>query len=120
MNNQTIAIIGASNNKEKYGYIILNKLKENNTLLPINPNQSYIEHIRVYKTLKNARNNAKTKIDLVIFVVPPKITNEVLKEVKDLGITKVWLQPGSEDEEAINFCEENNIECIHNQCILLD
>jgi uncharacterized protein len=119
MINQTIAIIGASNNKEKYGNIVFNKLRKNNTVIPINVHESYVEHIKAYKSLTNAKNGSKVRIDLVVFVVPPSITNQVLKEVKELGLKKVWLQPGSEDKEAIEFCEKNKIECIHSQCILL-
>ncbi|MFT4305006.1 MAG: CoA-binding protein [Candidatus Woesearchaeota archaeon] len=34
-------------------------------------------------------------------------------------MNKVWMQPGSESEKAINFCKENNIEVIYNSCIMV-
>ncbi len=44
-----------------------------------------------------------------------------MKEVKKLNISKVWMQPGSESEEVITFCEKNEIE--HNpvgSCIMVE
>jgi predicted CoA-binding protein len=30
-----------------------------------------------------------------------------LEEIKELGIKKVWFQPGAESDEAIEFCIRN-------------
>ncbi len=35
----------------------------------------------------------------------------------NLGIKKVWMQPGSESEKAIKYCEDNKIDAIHNACV---
>jgi len=45
-------------------------------------------------------------------VVPPKVTEEVVKDCEILDITRVWMQPGSESETAIKFCNDNNIAVI--------
>jgi len=58
------------------------------------------------------------KPDVVNLVVQPRVTEEVVKECKRLGIKKVWMQPGSESKKAVNFCLENNIEVIYNICIM--
>jgi predicted CoA-binding protein len=55
----------------------------------------------------------------VIFVTQPKVTEKVLEEVKILGIKNVWLQPGAQSDEAIEFCKKNTIECIHDACIMI-
>jgi predicted CoA-binding protein len=52
-------------------------------------------------------------------VVPPKITEQLVKTCKKLGITKVWMQPGSESETAIKFCEENIIDVVHGVCVMV-
>lgn len=39
-------------------------------------------------------------------ITPPGATLKVLKEAKELGIPSVWLQPGSFDDEVIEFARE--------------
>ena len=113
--NDTYALIGASNNKDKYGYILLNYLKDNDFhIIPVNPKEKEILGIKAYSKLSEIKIN----IDTVIFVVPPMVTEKVLEEVNKLKIKNVWLQPGSESETAIKYCQENNISCIHNACVM--
>lgn len=113
----TYAIVGASNKPEKYGYIVLKDLYLSDfKVIPVNLNEPEVLGLKAYKHLKDIPE----KIDVVIFIIPPKATEEVLKEVFDLGITKVWMQPGSESVKAIEYCEENNIECIFERCIMVE
>ena len=109
------AIIGASNNTEKYGYKVFKDLLDAKyKVIPINPNEKEILWIQVYPTL----STVKEKIDVVIFVTPPIVTEKILEEVKSLGITQVRMQPGAENNTAINFCKDNWIKCIHDACII--
>ena len=71
---------------------------------------------KVYKTLEDVSE----QIDIAVFVVPPKVTESILPIVLKEGIKVVWMQPGSESDRAINFCKENNIECIHNACVMIN
>ncbi|OGU63193.1 MAG: CoA-binding protein [Ignavibacteria bacterium RBG_16_36_9] len=59
------------------------------------------------------------KVDAVIINVPPAQTEKVVREVKQVGINKVWLQQGSQSDEAVRFCKENGIDCVSNECILM-
>jgi predicted CoA-binding protein len=111
------AVVGASKNKEKYGYkVYKNLLDRMFDVIPINPNEEEILDNKVYHTLKDFPGN----IDLVIFVVPPAITLQVLEEVKELGIKEVWFQPGSESPEAIVFCQKNMIKYTEKSCIMIN
>ncbi|MEI6673472.1 MAG: CoA-binding protein [bacterium] len=83
--------------------------------MPINPNEEKILGKKCYPTLSEVNK----KIDVVIFVTQPKITEKILEEVKILGIKNTWLQPGSQSIKAIEFCKKNNIECTHDACIMI-
>lgn len=84
------AVVGASNNEEKYGYKVFKDLLDvGYKVLPINPNEQEILGEKVYPTL----STVKEQIDVVIFVTPPAVTEKVLEEVKVLGIKNVWIQP---------------------------
>ena len=39
-------------------------------------------------------------------ITPPKVTRELLKEAKEVGIPAVWLQPGSFDEEGLEYARK--------------
>jgi predicted CoA-binding protein len=60
------------------------------------------------------------KPDVVNVVVPPKVTEHLVETCKKLGITKVWMQPGSESEKAIKFCEENGINVVYGVCVMVE
>jgi len=112
----TYAVIGASNNQEKYGYKVFKDLLDAGyKVLPINPTEEKILGKKVYPTLSAVKKN----IDRVIFVTQPKVTEKILQEVKTLGIKNVWLQPWSQSDTAIEFCKKNTIECIHDACIMM-
>jgi uncharacterized protein len=111
------AIVGATSNTEKYGYKITKNLLEKEVkIFPINPKGGKILGEKVFTNL----SEIKKRIDWVIFVTPPEITKKVLEEVKELGLKKVWFQPGSESEKAIDFCKENNIDYTYNTCIMVE
>lgn len=116
MNNKKVyALVGASNDPEKYGYKVLNNLKNRGyVVVPVNLKEKKILGLEVSPSL----SRVKEAIDIVVFVVPPAVTVSVLHEVKLLGIKKVWLQPGSESSTAIKYCQENNIECVHDACVM--
>lgn len=110
------AIVGASANVEKYGYKVLKDLTDAGyRVYPINPKGGEILGLRVCETL----DDIGEEINVVIFVVPPAVTEKILPEVKTLGITKVWMQPGSESDAAILYCEENDMTCTHHACIMI-
>lgn len=112
----TYAIIGASNNQEKYGYKVTKDLKEAGyVVVPVNPKGGELFGLRTVTGLAAIDRH----VDVVVFVVPPSVTVSVLHEVLALGITKVWMQPGSESQEAIAFCEQHGIDCVHDMCIMV-
>ncbi len=113
----TIAIVGASNNKEKYGYKVLEDLHNADfKVIPINPKEKEILNLKVFSNL----SSVKDKIDSVVFVTKPEVTLKVLEEVKELGIKDVWMQPGAESGEAIEYCSKNGINCVNNTCIMIE
>jgi len=115
--NNIIAVVGASPNKEKWGWKIFTKLRESGfKVYPVNPKHEKIDNARCYPDLKSLPK----KPDVVITIVPPHITEKVVEQCKKLGIEMVWMQPGSESEEAIKFCRENGIEVVYNACFVVD
>ena len=112
----TYAVVGASNDEEKYGFKVLKDLSDAQyKVIPINPKEDEIYNLKAYASLSAVVD----KIDVLVCVVPPKITYDIVKEAYNLGIDKIWMQPGSESDSAIEFCDKNNMQCIHHMCIMV-
>lgn len=110
------AVVGASPNSEKYGYKIYKHLQSlGKKVYPVHPAAKEIDGEAVYKSLTDIPD----KVAVVDIVVPPQVTERVVEECLNLGITKVWIQPGAESDKAIEFCEKNNMEVVHHQCIMM-
>lgn len=115
--NFTYAVVGASSNPEKYGHKVLKDLlKAGYKAIAINPKGGQILEQPVYPTLADYPD----EIDVVVFVVPPKVTQKVLDQVVQLGIKQVWMQPGSESQAAIDFCQQHQIKVQSQACIMLE
>lgn len=114
-----IALVGASNNPEKYGNKVFLDLKNAGyQVYPINLTEDNIAGEKCYKSITELSKDKK--VDLVITVVPPAITEKIIAECITLKINKVWMQPGSESEKAVKLCEDNSISQIHNMCIMIE
>jgi predicted CoA-binding protein len=110
------AIVGASNNTEKYGHRVLKDLySDGYKVIPVNLREKEILGLKAYENL----SQIPEKIDVAVLIIPPLAALEVLKDVAELKINKVWLQPGSESAEAIPFCNQNDIEVVHDACIMV-
>jgi predicted CoA-binding protein len=111
------AVVGASRDPEKYGYQVYKDLKNAGyEVLAVNPNAEEILGDKCYPSLENL----PVKPDVVDIVVPPKVTEEVVKTCKGLEVTNVWMQPGSESEKAIKFCEQNDIDVVYGVCVMIE
>jgi len=111
------AVVGASRDPKKYGYQVYKNLKNAGyEVYAVNPNAEEILGDKCYPSLENL----PVKPDVVDVVVPPKVTEHTVETCKKLGITKVWMQPGSESEKAIKFCEQNGIDVVYGVCVMIE
>lgn len=111
------AVVGASKDPKKYGHQVYKDLREAGyEVYPVNPNAEEILGDKCYHDLQELPK----KPDIVDVVVPPRVTEEIVKVCKELEITKVWMQPGSESETAIKFCHDNNIDVVHGICVMVE
>lgn len=112
----TIAIVGATENPSKYGYVIYKDLKlKGLTVYPVNPNRSSVDGDEAFKRLEDIPERPT----IVNIVVPPEVTSDILQQCLDLGLTNVWVQPGAESPAVMTFLQENNFNYLANACIMV-
>ena len=111
------AVIGATENKEKFGYKIFKLLKDAGyKVFPVNPGMESVLGEKCYPSL----SALPVKPDAVNFVVPPKVGEPIIAECALLGIKNVWLQPGANGDNVVNAAQKAEINVIHNSCILVE
>lgn len=89
-----IMIIGASNNRAKFGNKAVRAyLRRGHTVLPVNPNEVEVERLAAYPNIASVPG----PIDRALFYVPPEVGIDLLDDIADRGdIDELWLNPGAE------------------------
>lgn len=110
------AIVGASNDRAKYGNKVYRDLRAKGyTVFPVNPKLELVEGDPCYPSLKDLN----TPVDGVVSIVPPAVTEKIVQEAHDAGIKLIWMQPGAESQKAIELCRELGMTCVHDDCIMV-
>jgi predicted CoA-binding protein len=116
LSEKNIAVVGVSRTGKGFGYAAYKELKSKGyNVYPVNPNAHDIEGEKCYPSLLALQG----KVDAAVLVVPPFVAREVVKDAHSAGIKKIWMQQGSESEEAVTFCEETGIDVVQKECILM-
>ncbi len=112
----SFAVVGATPRTQKFGYKVFKRLQKlGKRVFPIHPKASEIEGEKVYASLAELPEIPEA----VNIIVPHTVTEKTVRQCKELGIKKVWIQPGAESDDAISFCNENGIDLVYNDCVLV-
>jgi hypothetical protein len=111
-----IAVVGASNNPEKYGHVIVRNLADKGfTVLPVNPRETQIAGLPCYPSLAAVPK----PISVVSVVTPPAVTLQVLHQVAALGLDAVFLQDGSFDRAVRDYVAVAPFDTVYDACIMV-
>jgi len=106
---KTVAIIGASANRAKYGNKALRAYeRQGYHVIPINPNEAEVEGHRTYPSVLDVPE----KIDMATVYVQPDVGVRVLEDVAKKGIPEVWLNPGADEPEVVARARELGLNAI--------
>lgn len=116
LNSKSIAVVGVSRDKKKFGYVAYKNLKDKGyKVFPVNPNVDAVDSDKCYPNLSSITEN----FEGVLLVIQPKQSERVVREAYTLGIKSIWFQQGSSSDEVIKFCEENKISVVSGECIMM-
>ena len=111
-----IALIGASNDKNKYGNkILLDLLAKNYNVVPINHKEDSIAGLKAYSKVQDL----PSRPSIINFVVPPEVGLNITKELVEEGYNHFWYQPGAESENLSNLLTEEDKDFIDDKCIMV-
>jgi uncharacterized protein len=106
---KSIAIIGASANQEKFGNKAVRAyVQQGWTVYPVNPKETTIEGLNTYQSVRDIPGS----IDEASVYLAPHLVPAILQEIASKGIKRVWLNPGTESDIAVERAEELGLEAI--------
>jgi len=111
-----IAVVGATDDPRKFGNTIYRDLKAKRfRVFAVNPNRDTVDGDLAYSSL----GDLPVRPDIVNIVVPPDQTYLVLQRSRELGLTRVWVQPGAEDRRVLEYLDEHDFDYLANACIMV-
>jgi acetyltransferase len=123
---KAIAVIGASRNREKVGYALLDNLIKGGyqgTIIPVNPEAGDILGLKSYRALGEYQG----QIDLGIVVVPGKFVKEAIQSsinagaksviVITAGFREVNAKGAAVEQELVDLCRANGVRMVGPNCL---
>tara|TARA_B100000963_G_scaffold354359_1_gene370722 strand:- start:3258 stop:3692 length:435 start_codon:yes stop_codon:yes gene_type:complete len=111
----TIAVIGASANKEKDSYKVMDSLIKNGyKVFPVNPNES--GNLILGQECYSDIEDIKRHIDLVDIFREKKAVMRIAKQAIKIGAKFLWMQEGIINNEAASLAQSAGIKVIMNRC----
>jgi predicted CoA-binding protein len=111
---KTIAVVGASNDPEKYSNEVASYLMEQGyRIVPVNPTEEEVLDERAYDTV----DEIPEQVDVVDVFLPPEKTPEIAEDAVRAGAKVLWLQEGIENEEARRIAEEGGLTYVEDSCM---
>jgi uncharacterized protein len=95
---KTVAVIGASSKRHKYGNKALRAFAQQGyRVLAINPNEREVEGHQTFASVLDVPG----PIDMATVYVPPEIGVRVMDDLAKKQIPEVWLNPGADGEAVL-------------------
>jgi len=106
---KTIAIIGASNDRAKFGNKAVRALlQQGYEVFPVNPKEETIEGLRAFKSI----TDVPVRPHKISVYLPPPVLLKVLPAIAAKGCDELWLNPGTESEEVLAEAEQLKLNVI--------
>lgn len=103
MSKRTVAILGASADRGKYGNMSVRAHRDKGyDVYPVNPRGGQIEGLTAYRSLAEI----PVRLDRISVYLPPAIGLAVLPEIAAKGCDELFLNPGSDSDEVVAAAEQ--------------
>lgn len=95
---KTVAVIGASNDRSRFGNKALRAFRNNGyRVVPINPRETEVEGEKAYASVLDYEGD----IDEATMYVNPRVGEKILDAIAEKKIATVWLNPGADGPEVV-------------------
>jgi len=110
-----VAVLGASNNPDRYSYKAVRMLVEaGHAVFPVHPSEKPIDGIKCYPSL----GSISERLDTITVYLSEKNSTPLIGEILECAPRRVILNPGAENEELASRCESAGIQ-VQRACTLV-
>ena len=115
-NANTVAVIGASNDRAKFGNKAVRAyLQQGYAVYPVNPKESQVEGLPCFKTIKDV----PVRPQRITVYVRPEVVLKLLPEIAAKSCDELWLNPGTESDEVLKEAERLGLNTVQ-ACSIVD
>ena len=102
MGMKTIVILGASNDRNKFGNKAVRAFQQQGyQVFPVNPKEETVEGLRAFKSIAEV----PVRPQMISVYLPPPVLLKVLPDIAAKGCDELWLNPGTESDEVLAEAE---------------
>ncbi len=106
---KTVAVVGASSDRRKFGNKALRAFKAAGyRVIPINPDELEIEGLAAYASVLDVPE----RIDMATVYVQPDIGLRLLPELDRKQIPEIWINPGAESPELLTAARRRKLNVV--------
>ena len=128
LNAQSWAVVGDVLNPSKPAHTIVQHLSQRHRhVYPINPrikdaDLPGLTHAHPDSEYQHAVSNSVGSVEgkgveVLDLCIAPTVGLGVVQQAKALGVRKVFIQPGAESDDILQYCKQNDID-VHQGCVL--
>ena len=110
------AVVGASNDRTKYGNKVLRAyVQTDRPVYPVNPKAGEVEGLEAFPDLRSLPEG----VHGISVITPPQVTEKVVEQAIAKGIRNIWMQPGAESDVAVDAAASAGLNVIADGSCLL-
>jgi predicted CoA-binding protein len=110
-----VAVLGASNNPDRYSYKALVMLKEAGyPVFPVHPSEKLVNGIECYSNL----NLIQEPLDTMTVYLSERNSTPLIDDIISIHPRRIILNPGAENETLTKKCQEAGIQ-VQEACTLV-
>ncbi|ELY87791.1 CoA-binding protein [Natrialba hulunbeirensis JCM 10989] len=113
-----VAVVGASTSHEKAAHIVPAYLQRHGyELRPVNPHASEVFGERAFDSLSDVVD----PVDIVQIFRPSEEVPDIVSQALDRdGVKAIWMQPGTQNDEAARAAEAAGIAVVQDRCMKVE
>lgn len=116
MSKKTIAVVGASSRRSKYGNKCVRAYQHVGwDVYPVNPNEAEVEGLATFASV----NDVPVPLDRISVYLPPPRSLKLIPDLAEKGAGEVWFNPGAADREVLEAAKEAGINVVSG-CSIVD
>ncbi len=116
LRSKSIAVIGVSSKRSKFGSLVYRALKRNGfEVYGVNPSLDSCDGDTCYGRLSDIQGT----VDGILVVVRPERVKGLISEAGRLGINRIWFQQGVDHSRLAAQASEAGMTVVSDKCVLM-